>query len=327
MDIGLPPTQSLHNLAPASLRANSASYRNDSENYSNDIVSFSGKGSDEYRNTLRLLANQLGITEAAAYRILRRVAQSGELADLGSLKRISQEIIESKAKGSLINRTTLEKTLNQASEEKNPTRDLKALDSSSKAKFDLLSSKATQLGSEIAKRGLDSIKFESPTRTLRTEDIYSSLTRSPKEFASWLVNNKSAFVSLKYYPEITNLLIALQSPRLDLSPSLMAEIAKLLSNLIKLKQGKSSTESLEEEDLETRNKKVLQEAYEKQSETVGDVKDSTRTVEINPLRDFLIEAERFAEEEVANLWSLTLKKEKEIEQKILEQIKSLRIGS
>ena len=42
------------------------------------------------------------------------------------------------------------------------------------------------------------------------------------------------------------------------------------------------------------------------------------------LRDFLIEAERFAEEEVANLWSLTLKKEKELEKKVKQGINKLR---
>ena len=45
------------------------------------------------------------------------------------------------------------------------------------------------------------------------------------------------------------------------------------------------------------------------------------TVEV--LRDFLLEAERFAEEEIANLWSLTLKKEKEIERKLKEGFKHL----
>jgi predicted transcriptional regulator YheO len=316
---GLPPTQSLHTLTPASAARSPVVENKDLSNESYDIVRFSGKGSGEYRDALRLLANQLGVSEASAYRILRRVAQTGELANLSFLRKISAEIIQAKNEPELAKRIDAEKSSTDLSENSGSTKEQIPLDATYKARFNLLSSNDSLKESLSQLRSLDNQN----RTTFNKAELLSELTYSPKQFASWLVNNKSAFASLKYYPEITYLLIGLQSPGLELNPSLLSEISKLLANLIKLKQGKSVSESQEEEKLEEREKQILQENADHLPETVSDITNTTRTVEVNPLRDFLIEAERFAEEEVANLWSLMLKKEKEIEQKILEKFKSL----
>jgi hypothetical protein len=148
---------------------------------------------------------------------------------------------------------------------------------------------------------------------------------SPKEFASWLVNNKAAFISMRANPMVTNLLIALQNPQIQQSPVMIAEIAKLLAQLVKLKQGSKVGEYNDSERVdEDRDKEDNLEVSDHEHHVVGHIRETIENVAITPLRDFLIEAERFAEEEVANLWSLTLKKEKELEKKVKASLKKFK---
>lgn len=150
------------------------------------------------------------------------------------------------------------------------------------------------------------------------------LLTSPRAFASFLINNKSIALWLAqdkntFLPVLTSLLMV-QNNQIN-SPGFLAELMKLISQILKLKQGKSTSIS-EEEDEQVKHDQAQEEIQEElahQNQVVQGLKDTVETTPIKSVQHFLLEAERFAEEEIAHLWSLTLKKEKEL----INKIKSL----
>lgn len=152
----------------------------------------------------------------------------------------------------------------------------------------------------------------------------TKLVSSPREFASWLVNNKAAFIALRSNPELTYILTALQNPLIKNSPALTMELLKLMVQILRLKSGKLFRTEVEEK---IKEEKDLQDSLDMdihEQSIVNTVRDTVNNVAVKPLRDFLIEAERFAEEEIANLWSLTLKKEKELEKRLKTGLNKLK---
>ncbi len=182
--------------------------------------------------------------------------------------------------------------------------------------------KNSALNSQIA---FDQDRFfgSNQARVLDANNL-SDIVQSPRAFASWLVNNKAAFISLKANPNVTNLLIALQNSQINQSPVMLSQIAILISQLLRLKAGKSLTEDKDEIRKEKLDRMLQIEAHDHESGIVKNIKDTVAQGNLANLKDFLIEAERFAEEEIANLWSLALKKEKELEKKFKSELDKIR---
>ena len=153
-------------------------------------------------------------------------------------------------------------------------------------------------------------------------NLANQLVKSPKEFASWLVNNKAAFIALKANPQATNLLLALQNPNITKSPVLLSQLTALIVQLIKLKANKS--QDIDEKRKEDFDKEQMIADNDHEHHIVNNVKAVASTTTVGHVKDFLLEAERFAEEEIANLWSLTLKKEKELEKKLKSEFDKFR---
>lgn len=156
-----------------------------------------------------------------------------------------------------------------------------------------------------------------PTAAKPIAQQLTQLVTSPREFASLFVNFKQAFILSKANPAALSFILANQNPNIKLSPSLFAELAKLVAQSMKLKQGsKVSSEDEDEQIKLNRQQEEMVEQIDHQNQLVQGIREALDSVSIRPLKDYLLEAERFAEEEIANLWSITLKKERELEKKI-----------
>lgn len=189
--------------------------------------------------------------------------------------------------------------------------------------------KVWQVKSEIKspKAGLDAeprAAQRPSSNLLNTEEVQALYTRlspllagtvtSPRAFASLIVNNPGLFVLLRSNPQLFSLILGLNNPNLQLNPGLFAELAKILAMIIRLKQGKSTYGADEDEQIkDDRAQSDVLDATDAENALVKNIKGAINEMPIPVLRDFLLEAERFAEEELANIWSITMKKEKELE--------------
>lgn len=144
---------------------------------------------------------------------------------------------------------------------------------------------------------------------------------SNKDFASWLLASPPALASMMTKRDYTNMLSAMMNKNIldKSSPLFIAQMGSLVAQLLKLKQGKTNTTAGIEE--ERTLEEIVQEdkvsSAEHTHSIVDSVKDVINTIPIKSVKDFLLEAERFVEEEIALFYSI----QKSIEREILNQVK------
>jgi|694.fasta_scaffold00001_68 hypothetical protein len=144
---------------------------------------------------------------------------------------------------------------------------------------------------------------------------------SNKDFASWLLASPPALASMMTKRDYTNMLSAMMNTNIldKSSPLFIAQMGSLVAQLLKLKQGKTNTTAGIEE--ERTLEEIVQEdkvsSAEHTHSIVDSVKDVINTIPIKSVKDFLLEAERFVEEEIALFYSI----QKSIEREILNQVK------
>lgn len=272
-----------------------------------DLLKLTNFDSKQLGDALRMLSRDLGISASAARKILYKMAASGKIASYSELRsfmlnqapsvaRVEQKPDTFKAQASQTDETANRNSANLYRAALRPQ---------------------MQMSNDFAPQAANSKEAKIPEKIPGERQILSQLVTSPQIFASWLVNNKAAFVSLQTNPKLTYLLSSLANPNLQMSPLMLAELSKILAQLVKLKQGKSVSESQDETGLEDREQDLLVAEADHGHTLVGGIRDAISSLPIAPLKDFLLEAERFAEEEIANRWSLSLKKDKDVERKIL----------
>lgn len=152
----------------------------------------------------------------------------------------------------------------------------------------------------------------------------SKTVASPREFASLLVNNKAAFLLLKSNPIAFNAILAQGNQQIHMNPMMMSELSKLVAQFFKLRQGKAGKTEDDDKAEFDRNQEAILESTDHEHVTVNNIRETINQMPIGKLKDFLLEAERFAEEEIANMWSISLKKEKQLEKmlsKLPEELK------
>lgn len=276
----------------------------------------------DLNNLVRLLASKMQIPENIAYKLIRNLMASGKSFSTDDIKTVLGNYVANSA-------TKQGKTLDLA------LASLRAAETQSKTDQELerifrpvVKEIKDQFVSSRDKGVRDAAEQLSSRKTateknINSEMMLTKLALSPKEFASWLVNNRSAFVMLKTNPELTYMLMSLNNPRIQQSPVLLAELLKLMTQVLKLKQGKTSTDT-DEALKDIRDKEAARVIADHEANIVNNLANTTTAVAVNPLRDFLLEAERFAEEEIANFWSLALKKEKILEKKLQKNLLKLR---
>ncbi len=276
-----------------------------------------GNANKDITTMARMVASELGIPESMAYKIMRNLFGSGHRVSTGELNRVLQAYLEdSLSRPNETNKKIFE-------ELRRPETQIK----SDKELHDLFRPVIKDLQGKLAETRQQTIR--NTAEVFSREDSFvptnpqvpvTQLVNSPKEFASWLVNNKAAFVMLRSNPELTYLLMALANPNVQKSPVMMSEIAKLITQIIKMKRGRSQIEDFDDNVKESKDRAITQEMAEHEANTVYGLKNAFETQRSASLKDFLLEAERFAEEEIANLWSLTLKREKQLEKQLRENL-------
>ncbi len=272
---------------------------------------------------IKLVASRMGVSEMVASRLVRKLLASGQAGTFSEMKNFLIQYFQTNQEND-VKKSTLFDELRSRSAGANTEKQLEA---AFKPIIKEVNDKFVQTQDQSA-RTAKALFFSRDGASGAASSLpipVTPLVTSPKEFASWLVNNKSAFISMRANPAVTNLLIALQNPQIQQSPVMLAEIAKLIAQLIKLKQGSKISEYNDSDRVdEERDKEYNLEVSDHEHHVVSNIRETIENVAITPLRDFLIEAERFAEEEVANLWSLTLKKEKELEKKVKQGLDKLK---
>ncbi len=282
------------------------------------LLQLTNFNSTQLSDALRTLSNQLGIGASAARKILEWMATTGKIASYADFKVLMSD------EGQLL----AQARVNQA-----PRPDeFKARPIVNTANEEIIANRnTTNIYRASLNKDIQGDFAPRPTKTAAEKpeaiplerQILSQLITSPKAFASWLVNNRTAFIILRTDPALAYTLAALANPRVQMSPLMLAELAKLLAQMIKLKQGKSVTESVDDVAAEDREQDVLLAENDRGTSVVGGVRNAVSGSPVAPLKDFLLEAERFAEEEIANLWSLTLRKEKEVGQEVMARFAKL----
>jgi hypothetical protein len=152
-------------------------------------------------------------------------------------------------------------------------------------------------------------------------DSMSKNVLSNKNFASWLLASPPALASMMTKRDYTNMLSAMMNKNIldKSSPLFIAQMGSLVAQLLKLKQGKTNTTAgiEEERKLEEITQEDKVSSAEHTHSIVDSVKDVINTIPIKSVKDFLLEAERFVEEEIALFYSI----QKSIEREILNQVK------
>lgn len=262
----------------------------------------------------RYLASRLNVPEFMAFKMIRKFVGTGQASSLTDIKNFFLDFAKSGA---------LERT-----QEQNPKafQQLRHTETQSKTGTELeaiFKPIVKDLGDEFVsyKNQTTRNKVELVSKGLldthvTTKPQLNNLVTSPQAFASWLVNNRAAFLMLKSNPQLVQLLMAINNPNIAKSPVLLQEIYKMITQIIKIKRGRSQVEDVDDVVKDNQNQAASKEASEHEANIVHQLKHVIEQMPIKSLRDFLLEAERFAEEEVANMWSLALKKEKELERKL-----------
>jgi hypothetical protein len=268
----------------------------------------------ELDSLVKLISSRLGVSEFTASRVLRKFMGTGSTGSFMEIKDFLTQFLENTSNTRQVN----ELATDLQSLQNNP----KAQEQNFKpiiARLQYGLNQAQQSQSQASANNFvkaEQDRFVGLSQAKVADNPASALVQSPKLFASWLVNNKAAFILLRSNPEAANLLLALQNPQITKSPMMLSQISVLIAQLLKLKAGKSLTEDFDDVRKDELDKQNQTEASDYESNIVNTVKQGLAANKVDTVKDFLLEAERFAEEEIANLWSLTLKKEKELENKI-----------
>jgi hypothetical protein len=258
---------------------------------------------------IKLISSRLGVSESTAFSVLRKFMGTANANTFSDIQEFMTKFLE---QGNPRQINELANDLqNLQNDPKTQEQNYKPI--ISRLQYGLAQNKTPVNPQQIADQ--DRFVASSQAKAANTNPS-TQLVQSPKLFASWLVNNKAAFLTLRSNPTTTNLLLALQNPEINKSPMMLSQIAILISQLLKLKAGKSLTEDVDEVKKGELGERSRAESADHEANIVNYVKASAATTKVTALRDFLLEAERFAEEEIANIWSLTLKKEKELEKKL-----------
>ncbi|MBT6842666.1 MAG: hypothetical protein HOA17_02575 [Candidatus Melainabacteria bacterium] len=275
----------------------------------------SGNISDKDLGVLaRFLASRLNVSEFMAFKMIRKFVGTGQASSLTDIKNFFLDFVKSGA-----SERTQEQNAKAFEQLRRPETQSKTgseLEATFKPivkdlgdEFVAYRQQATRNQANLVSKGLANTH-------VTTKPQLSNLITSPQAFASWLVNNRAAFLMLKSNPKLVQLLMAINNPNIAKSPVLLQEIYKMITQVIKLKRGKSQIDDIDEVTKENLDHAASMEASEHEANIVHQLKHVIEQMPIKSLRDFLLEAERFAEEEVANMWSLALKKEKELERKL-----------
>lgn len=265
----------------------------------------------------KALASRQGIPESVALRVVRKFISSGGLPNLKAMEEfVAKQINGESPKAAPAKGNTAEQ-LSEAQKQTQQNASLRPL--LKELKLNLNRGRNEEVRKEV--ENLFTRNSNQNLQQIPNSRIpVTTLVSSPKEFASWLVNNRTAFVALRTMPEVTNLLAAIQNPLLQQSPIVLAELSMLIAQILRLKLGKQAIDEIDDDE---RRQAILTDLAHREHERVSGVTGVAEPTEINPLKDFLLEAERFAEEEVANLWSLALKKEREFEKTLKAGIDSM----
>ncbi len=148
----------------------------------------------------------------------------------------------------------------------------------------------------------------------RFASLLSGNVTSPRQFASLLVNNKATFILLKSNPVALPFILTMTNPNVSNNPVFFNAISAFVANMMKLKQAKPTRTEEDDQIEHDREQEAHLDEIERKSSVVSQLKEVSSGSRAGKLKDFLLEAERFAEEEIANLWSISLKKEKQLEQ-------------
>lgn len=280
--------------------------------------SLSGK---ELTPLIKLLANRLQISELMAYKMVRKFMGTGQSSSFSEMRDFLLDFTKAPTSYEGANKQPVVKQLQDLNQKTNTNEIDKGFNNITKNLKDIfIQDKILKARTEGAKLLYTSQNQLTPNAKLSL----TSLVTRPQEFASWLVNNKAAFIALRANPELTNIVIAMQNPQIQESPVLMAQLVALLVQILKLKAGKSPTEDIDEKAKADRDQAYAIQDSDHEVNIVNTVKETIESLTISPIKEFLIEAERFAEEEVANLWSITLKKERDLEKKLGKGLEKFR---
>jgi len=174
-----------------------------------------------------------------------------------------------------------------------------------------------------AATGRESVKSPKilPSQERTNFDFMSKNVLSNKNFASWLLASPPALASMMTKRDYTNMLSAMMNKNIldKSSPLFIAQMGSLVAQVLKMKQGKTNTTAgiEEERKLEEITQEDKVSSAEHTHSIVDSVKDVINTIPIKSVKDFLLEAERFVEEEIALFYSI----QKSIEREILNQVK------
>ncbi len=292
-----------------------------SQNYvsTTQLLQLTNFDSSQLSDALRVLSSQLGISPSAARKILEWMASTGKIASYADFKTLmtdEKQLFVQARKAELPRNDEF-----RARQAKDIAREENIANKNSANIFRAALNQ--DIKGDFAPRNTANKANLVPEQIPLERQILSQLVTSPKTFVSWLVNNRAAFVTLKANPQLAYLLAALANPKIQMSPLMLAEIAKVLAQIIRLKQGKSVSESADDIAAEDKEQDILLTENDRSHNVVGGVRNAVSSLPVAPLKDFLLEAERFAEEEIANLWSLTLRKEKEVEQEVMTRFARL----
>jgi hypothetical protein len=296
--------------AQARVSANNLSQARSKGADSFQILSTGTFSTQEIEPLVKLLASKLQISELMAYKMVRKFMGTGQAGTLNEMKDFLTDFTKAPSDYVTANKQPVVKQLQELNKKTDTDEINLGFQKITKNLKDIF------IQDKLLKDRISGSKLMDTNQIARFEKTLTELVRSPKEFASWLVNNKAAFIALRSSPQVVNILAAMNNPQIQQSPTLMAQLVALLVQILKLKAGKSTTEDIDEKDKTDRDQAFALESSDHDANIVNTIKQTIETIPITPIREFLIEAERFAEEEVANLWSLTLKKERDLEKKL-----------
>jgi hypothetical protein len=286
----------------------------------NNLFTGGSISSQDLDPLVKLISTRLGVSDFTAFRVLRQFMGSANANTFSDIQQFVTQFLDG---GNQRQVDELAKDL-QATQANPKLQEQNLKPIINRLQYGLTEAKqqikANQNPQSLAEQ--DRFVAWNQARATNTNPA-TALVQSPKLFASWLVNNKAAFLTLRSNQTTANLLLALQNPEITKSPVMMSQILVLISQLLKLKAGKSLTEDIDEKKKDEVDKASLVKDLDHEANIVNYVKETASATKVEILRDFLLEAERFAEEEIANLWSLTLKKEKELENKLKEGFQKL----
>lgn len=281
-----------------------------------DLASFTNTaiGDKEVSVLARFLASRLQVPEFMAFAMLRKFVGTGQASSFTELKNFFREFVGAGGAEEMYQGfKNIFESLQRPEVQNKPDYELEQI---FRPVVKHLQEQFAQFRETNNRGNLERFSKQQFEAIGLTRPQLTQLVSSPQAFASWLVNNKAAFLMLKTNPQLIQLLMALNNPNLAKSPVLLQEIYKMITQVIKLKRGRSQVEDFDDAVKENLNVAANKEAAEHEASIVHSLRQVTEQAPLGPLKDFLLEAERFAEEEIANMWSLALRKEKELEKKL-----------